>query len=104
MATAPSVGSLPAMSSRPARVVPKPAASASSAIVRASSSAVPMLEPNSTASLVPWLAATLRTAFFGAGVVVTAARPLPRTISGRSRTLITSPSGLMVSDSLILSW
>ena len=62
-----------------------------------------MLEPNSTASLVPWLEADLRLAFFGAGVVVMAARPLPRTMSGRNRTRIISPSGLMVSDSLILS-
>ena len=30
--------------------------------------------------------------------------PEPRTTSGLSRTRITSPSGLMVSDSLILSW
>ena len=105
MATAPSDGSLPATSSRLARVVAKPAASASSAIERASSSAVPMLDPNSTASLVPWLAAAFFAALRGAGLAVAAAAwPLPRTTSGRSVTRIIRPSGLMVSDSLILSW
>ena len=63
-----------------------------------------MLEPNSTVSFVPWLAAFFfGAAFRGAGLAATET-PEPRTTSGRSRTRITSPSGLMVSDSLILSW
>ena len=104
MATAPSVGSLPAWSSRPANVVSKPWASPESAIERASSSAVPMLEPNSTVSFVPWLlAAFFGAAFLGAGRAATLT-PDPRTTSGRSFTRIIRPSGLMVSDSLILSW
>ena len=64
------------MSSRSLALRPK------SAIERASSSAVPMLEPNSTVSFVPWLlAAFFGAAFLGAGRAATLT-PDPRTTSG----------------------
>ena len=107
MTTPPVSGSLPTYSSSGANLVAKPLTSARSATRFASSSAVPRLEPYSTAAAYydrDGARARGAAAPVDIAAVVVRGRQTAAILSVRGRTLILKPSGLMVSVSFNTIW